>query len=39
VGTAARFMLDSTPSPESGYFTCHILDHEDHAMMGVLELN
>jgi FtsP/CotA-like multicopper oxidase with cupredoxin domain len=35
----ARFIVRYTDYPGKWMFHCHILDHEDHGMMGILEVS
>jgi bilirubin oxidase len=37
-GEAVRFIVEYTDYPGKWMFHCHILDHEDHGMMGILEV-
>src|SRR5206468_10685688 len=37
--TVVRFIVRCTAHPGKWMFHCHILDHEDHGMMGVLEVH
>jgi FtsP/CotA-like multicopper oxidase with cupredoxin domain len=37
-GEAVRFIVQYTDYPGKWMYHCHILDHEDHGMMGILEV-
>jgi FtsP/CotA-like multicopper oxidase with cupredoxin domain len=37
-GERVRFIVQYTDYPGQWMFHCHILDHEDHGMMGILEV-
>jgi FtsP/CotA-like multicopper oxidase with cupredoxin domain len=37
-GEIVRFIVQYTDYPGRWMFHCHILDHEDHGMMGILEV-
>jgi FtsP/CotA-like multicopper oxidase with cupredoxin domain len=37
-GELARFIVQYTDYPGQWMFHCHILDHEDHGMMGILQV-
>lgn len=37
-GRTVRFVVQYTDYPGKWMYHCHILDHEDHGMMGILEI-